>query len=81
MVSEHVEAVSGKSARVDVGGTGRPLVGRVLTPDPATLPQGWHLNPGSLSTKIPPPSIPYPAGYASMSKEEKAARRGTSRRR
>jgi thiol-disulfide isomerase/thioredoxin len=36
------------------------------------VPQGWHLNGGWLSTKLTPPRLPYPEGYASLSKEDKA---------
>jgi peroxiredoxin len=63
-----VQVKAGETFSVTIGGTGRPVVGRVVVPADYNEPMDWNRVRGSLSTKQPQP--PYPDDFHEMTKKE-----------
>lgn len=57
----YVEVKPGETTRVTWGGTGRPVVGRVVASDPAVKVE-WTSGHSSMSSKFPAPALTSPAG-------------------
>jgi len=66
-----VEVVSGKTAKISIGGTGRPVVGKILVPSDFKEPINWSYGHNSLSLKSP--ERPGPENPDKMSTEERRA--------
>ncbi len=69
----HVEVVSGQTTRVDLGGTGRPIVGRVKLP-PGVAAQGkvtWNPSYNWVTPK--PPSLPMPEDIKRQGPQKRSA--------
>ena len=69
------EVRSGESARITIGGSGRSVIGRVVTSEETTLP--FPLNQGGLSRLVSVMTeLPKPEGFAAMSQPERASYHG-----
>ncbi len=65
------EVLPGETVEIKIGGSGRPLVGRVEVPGDVSLPIGLDRTSGGLSQPLPP--RPGPEVTAGLSEEEQIA--------
>jgi protocatechuate 3,4-dioxygenase beta subunit len=56
--SIHSQLNPGQTVEVTIGGTGRPLVGRVVLPPDAKRSERWKFNIGHMYSKLPEPVLP-----------------------
>ncbi len=68
-ISEEIKA--GETIRVSIGGTGRPITGKVTVPADYEEPINWAYGHNNLSLKLP--EYPYPENYDEMTIEERGA--------
>lgn len=61
----------GQTAQVTLGGTGRPVVGRVVMPSEGAPESGWTFERGNLS--LTEPEIRYPDDWDDMTAEQRQA--------
>ncbi|MHC4482334.1 MAG: carboxypeptidase regulatory-like domain-containing protein [Planctomycetota bacterium] len=66
--AERVQVKAGETVSVTIGGTGRPVVGRVVVPADYNEPMDWNRVRGGLSTQQLQP--PYPDNFHNMTKKE-----------
>ena len=71
--SGYFDVVAGESKRIAIGGTGRPVVGRIRVPPGTILPASLVNGTGRLVLKVPMPEMPRPANYAAWSREQQMA--------
>jgi sugar lactone lactonase YvrE/peroxiredoxin len=64
-----VEVKADKTATVSIGGTGRPITGKIATPADYNQPINWSYAEASINTKWP--ESPRPNNYDEMTDEEK----------
>lgn len=68
-----VTATAGQTATVRVGGTGRPLVGRVVVPA-AVVAEAWAHQVGRVTPAPPrPATVPVPADLSKLTEDERRA--------
>jgi hypothetical protein len=66
--AQRVELEPGKTARVTIGGMGRPVVGRMVAPAAVAERIDWYYAHTGLSTKVEFPRPTLPADWAQMDK-------------
>ncbi|UCD52257.1 MAG: redoxin domain-containing protein, partial [Phycisphaerales bacterium] len=65
-----VQVKAGETAVVTIGGTGRPIVGRVAVPADYDEPIDWSRAHSSLSTNLHTPKPPFPDNFRTMTWKE-----------
>src|SRR2546423_3115551 len=68
-LNKNVVAEAGKTATLNLGGTGRPVVGRLALA--ANMPERWLVQHTTLMTNIKPSKPPFPDNWAAMEAEQK----------
>jgi peroxiredoxin len=69
-----VEVRAGETISVTIGGTGRPVVGRVVVPPDCDEPVDWSRGDSRLGSKDPEkPQPPYPDDFRKMTRKEQVA--------
>ena len=63
----HVDVAPGRTVRIQLGGTGRPVVGRLVLPAGVAMN---HLVVGFARLQTEPPVLPLPAGSAPLTDEQ-----------
>jgi beta-lactamase regulating signal transducer with metallopeptidase domain/thiol-disulfide isomerase/thioredoxin/protocatechuate 3,4-dioxygenase beta subunit len=73
MGSGPIEIKPGETAKVTIGGQGRPVIGRLKVPDGNVLPLDLAGGRGKLSVKIDQPKMPLPEDFSTWDRERRRA--------
>ena len=71
--SDTIEIKSGETAKVTIGGRGRPVIGRLILPGGNVLPLNLAAGRGSLSVKIGAPKMPLPERFLNVGPRAQAS--------
>jgi len=70
--AQHLDLVAGHSAQLSFGGTGRPVIGHVVTPPELVSKFDWVAATGRIMTKLDPPKRVLPANWKSLDAASRA---------
>ena len=69
----HFEVGPGETKTIAIGGTGCPVVGRLVLPEGSTAKLSFESGPATLAYQVKLPAMPTPPGYAAWPPEKKAS--------